>query len=399
MVERQNRIEEFLLKDRSVFVLGPRATGKSYYLKSVFSRLENVFVIDLLSRASYQRYLKEPGRFYDEVKARAEASVGKLYILVDEIQLLPDLLFEVHRLIEEFKGKCIFALTGSSARKIKRNESDLLAGRALGFKFFPFTSREVNFASNLDKVLQFGSLPEVFLESDESIVVEILRTYTEKYLREEIQQESLVRNLSGFSRFLELAAFANGEPLNYSKIARAAGVSSDTVKEYYQILEDTLLGTLVPAWEFSVRKQLTKAPKFYFFDTGIVNSLKGELLAEVRSSSYRYGRLFETMVVNELFRTAETDRLPCRFYHYRTNHGQEIDLIIQKNIASEPIAVEIKSSTSPSFSDVKQLAGFKDEHPDSTCLVLCNTPNQYNEQGIAFYPWKTGLEVISGLLT
>jgi predicted AAA+ superfamily ATPase len=147
-------------------------------------------------------YLKEPSRFYDEVKAKAGENTNKLYVLVDEIQLLPELLFEVHRLIEEFKDSCVFALTGSSARKIKKTESDLLAGRALGFKFFPFISSEVDYKNNLDKVLQFGSLPEVFLESDESIVVEILRTYADKYLREEIQQESLVRNLPGFSRFL-----------------------------------------------------------------------------------------------------------------------------------------------------------------------------------------------------
>lgn len=352
----------------------------------------------MLSRASYQRYLNEPSRFYDEVKAKATECAGSLYILVDEVQLLPQLLYEVHRLIEEFKGRCVFALTGSSARKIKRTDSDLLAGRALSFKFFPFSSSEVDFGRHFEKILQFGSLPEVFLEPDISIVVEILRTYADKYLREEIQQESIVRNLAGFSRFLELAAFANGEPLNYSKIARSAGVSSDTVKEYYQILEDTLLGTLVPAWDRSVRKQLTKAPKFYFFDTGVINSLQGELLTELKSSSYRYGRLFETLVVNEMFRAVETRGLQCSYYHYRTNHGQEIDLIIQKNLASAPIAIEIKSSTSPKVSDVRPLISFKEEHPDATCLVLCNTPNQYSNQGMQFVPWSKGLDIICNLL-
>jgi len=396
MVERVTQIEKFLCKGKSVFVLGPRSVGKSYYLKSVFGRLANSMVLDLLSRETYERYLREPQRFYEEVRQRlVDPSSSPLYVLVDEIQLLPSLLFEVHRLIEDYKGRCVFALTGSSARKLKGSQADLLAGRALGFRFFPLTSDEADFDSNLDRILQFGTMPEIFLEGDTDIVVETLRSYASNYLQQEIKQESIVRNLSGFSRFLELSAFSNGEPVNYSNIARAASVSPDTVKEYYQILEDTLLGTMLPAWDRSVRKQLTKAPKFYFFDTGVINALRGELRTETKKASYRYGRLFETMVVNEVLHRLMNLRLDFNAFHYRTNHGQEIDLILQANMAATPIAIDIKSSSCPNISDVRPMLGFAEAFSNAKLLVLCTTPRAYNLEGIDFLPWQAGLHLVA----
>ncbi len=242
--------------------------------------------------------------------------------------------------------------------------------------------------------MQYGTLPKSFIEKDIELVEDYLRTYTHIYLKEEIQQESLTRNIDIFSRFLEFAAFENGHPVNYSKIGKQLGISLKTVQGHYQILEDTLIITKIPAWTFSIRKQMIKMPKYYFFDNGVLNSLTGELKTELKESSYRFGNLFENLVINEIIRYNTLMKFDYRLYHYRTNHGMEIDLILQKNIKYPPIAVEIKSGTNPEAVSIKQLKIFKEEFPNSNCYVLCRTPYSYKEDNIIFLPFQDGIKHI-----
>jgi len=319
---------------------------------------------------------------------------GSLCVFIDEIQKVPLLLDEIHLLIEKYKKRVVFILTGSSARKLKSENVNLLAGRAIKIPFFKFSFEEIDVNDNLHKVLQYGLLPEAYTENDLELTVDYLKSYTGTYLQEEILQESRKRNINKFSCFLELAAVSNGTPINYTKISRQTGVADQTIKSHYQILEDTLMVRKIPAWTQSIRKQLQKAPKYFFFDNGIVNALTGELLSELRESSFRYGHLFENFVINEIIKYNEVHNYDFRLYHYRTNHGGEIDLIIQKNASSSPIAIEVKSSTMPSLSDVTALSAFMNEHENARAYVLCRADYPYEENGITFYPFVQGIQQI-----
>ena len=393
MIKRYTKIDELIAKNQSVLVLGPRGTGKSFYINNLLSNRTNKLVIDLLGAEAFSKFLKHPEQLSKQVEYQLNNS-EQLLVFIDEVQRVPELLNEVHQLIEFHHERIQFILTGSSARKLRRSHANLLAGRAIYIPFYPFNNHEIDLLTCFDKIMQFGTLPKAFLENDPDLIDNYLRSYTHVYLKEEIQQESLTRNIEAFSRFLEFAAFENGQPINYSKIAKQIGVSLKTVQGHYQILEDTLIAVKIPAWTFSIRKQLLKMPKYYFFDNGVLNSLTGELRTELKESSYRFGRLFENFVVNEIIRYNTLMGFDYNLYHYRTNHGTEIDLILQKNIKSPPVAVEIKSAITPASTDVKQLAHFYDEFPDSKRIVLCRTQDPYREHGIDFLPFMTGIKQI-----
>lgn len=393
MQKRYTKIEKLIDKNQSVLILGPRGTGKSYYINYLLESRSEKIVIDLLDTELYSRFLKNPGQLSKIIRYKLESHKNAV-VFIDEVQKVPALLDEVHRLIETIGSKIVFILTGSSARKLRKSHANLLAGRAIYIPFFPFNMLEIDLVEKFDKAMQYGTLPKVFLEKDLFIVENYLRTYTHIYLKEEIQQESLTRSIDLFSRFLEFAAFENGNPINYSKIAKQLGVSLKTVQGHYQILEDTLLLTKIPAWTFSIRKQMIQMPKYYFFDNGILNSLTGELKTELKESSYRFGRLFENLVVNEIIRYNELMDLDYNLYHYRTNHGSEIDLILQKNIKYPPIAIEIKSTLNPETVNLKPLKSFKDEFPEAKCYVLCRVAYPYRENGVTFLPFVDGVEKI-----
>ena len=395
MRKRYTKIGCLVEKNQSILVLGPRGTGKSYYINYLLESKSEKIVIDLLDTELYSRFLKNPGQLSKIVRYKLE-SHKNVIVFIDEVQKVPALLDEVHRLIETIGDRVVFILTGSSARKLRKSHANLLAGRAIYIPFFPFSLMEIDLVKGIDKAMQYGTLPKAFLDNDVFLIENYLRTYTHIYLKEEIQQESLTRNIDVFSRFLEFAAFENGHPINYSKIAKQLGVSLKTVQGHYQILEDTLIVTKIPAWTFSIRKQMIQMPKYYFFDNGVLNSLTGELKTELKESSYRFGRLFENLVVNEIIRYNELMDLDYNLYHYRTNHGSEIDLILQKNIKYPPIAVEIKSTATPGGVDVKQLNKFKDEFPDSECYVLCRVPYPYEENGVTFLPFVDGIKQVFG---
>ena len=238
--------------------------------------------------------------------------------------------------------------------------------------------------------------PRVIFEKDSETVELYLKTYTTTYLKEEIQQEALVRNLPAFSRFLELVAQYNGQHINFSKIARTIKVAPNTIAGYFSILEETLIIKSIPAWTNSVKQQLQQAPKPYFFDNGVLRTLTGELRSELSESSLRYGVMFENFVVNELIKQNAILKSDYKFYSFRTRTSQEIDLILQRGPFDTPIGIEIKSSLAPTAEDVSSLKYLKAENKNARLIVLCRSKEFYKEEGIEFYPYQMGIREILG---
>jgi predicted AAA+ superfamily ATPase len=369
----------------SVLLLGPRGTGKTALIRTIFAEVPDRVQIDLLQGLEYQRYLTTPHKLGQELRALLQASPGKIFVSIDEIQRVPALLNEVHSVIEEFKGRVAFLLTGSSARKLKRGGANLLAGRAISCFLHPLHASEIDI--DLAKALRLGTLPGVYLGS-EDLAIPTLESYVSTYLREEIQQESLVREIDRFSRFLEYAGQNNGEPINFSKLGRQAGIAGKTAQEYFSILVDTLVAHHLPGWSESVKKQLLQAPKFYFFDTGVLNAINGYLRVDLRESSFLYGRLFETFIVSQVVAANDYLSFGYRFFYWRDKNGQEVDLIIARNVSTPLAAVEIKSSVNPKAADCAGFAAFSEEYPHVPKICVCNAPYRYTDEGILFIPWK-----------
>lgn len=389
-MNRINKLKSLLEKKQSLLILGPRGAGKTWYIKTLLKDSPNTLTLDLLENDVYLKYLKQPSLLRKEIEYILDKTTG-LLVFIDEVQKLPVLLDEVHRTIEDFKGHCQFVLTGSSARKLRKAHANLLAGRALYIHFVPFHFREIDFVKHLDKILQYGTLPSAFLEEDEEVVIHYLKTYTDTYLKEEIREEALSRNVADFSKFLELAAFENGSPVNYLKMGRQVGVSDNTIRTHYEILEDTLIATRVPAWTYSLKKQLTHSAKYYFFDNGLINALTGELRTELRKSSYRYGKLFENIAINEILRYNQLEGFDYSYYHYRDSKGGEIDLILQKNIKSPPIAIEIKSTDMPLEKEFPTLLSFQRENPEARLYILCNCKHSFEANGVTYLSFPGGI--------
>ena len=313
---------------QSFFLLGPRGTGKSTWLRALFP---DAHLIDLLSEATYQGLLANPASLADQLRA---VHPGK-WVIIDEVQRLPALLNEVHRFIEQKRLK--FVLCGSSARKLKRSGVNLLAGRALNRSMHPFVPEELGESFDVDNALQFGLLPIVWDSVEKS---ETLTAYAQLYLKEEIQAEALVRNLSGFARFLPIAALYQGQALNVSNIAREAGIARTTVVGYLEILEETLLCFRLPAFEAKMRVRERKLPKWYWCDPGLVRAIKrssGVLIPE------ETGALFEGLVAQLLRAYIDYRRIFDVMYYWAPAGSvkTEVDFILRRN--REFVAVEVKS--------------------------------------------------------
>ena len=248
------------LPERSFFLFGPRGTGKTTWLRSV---LPSALWFDLLRMGTFLELSQRPDRFRQQVEAQPRGS----WVVVDEVQRLPALLNEVHALIAEHGRAYRFALSGSSARKLKRLDVNLLAGRAINRQCLPLTAAELDLGFDVDDVLRFGLLPQV--RSDPAFAVDTLDAYVSNYLREEIQQEALVRRLDSFARFLQVAALMNGQVVNMAGVARDAGVARPTVQGYFETLSDTLIGVWLPAWRRRAKVKEVASPKFYLFDSGV----------------------------------------------------------------------------------------------------------------------------------
>lgn len=379
-----------LPEKKSFFLFGPRLTGKSTLLKTNYMTEKGTLYVDLLDTSNLMLYIQDAAAFYREIKAiQKETQI----IIVDEIQRVPILLNEIHRLIEEFPH-LQFIMSGSSARKLKRMKANLLAGRAITCYLAPFSILELKEGFDLIRALEVGTLPPVYLEKDNDIARDILRSYVETYLAEEIKQESLVRNLGAFVKFLPLAGEESGNILNFSNLSREIGVSYKTVKEYFQILVDTLIIFFLPSFARSKRKSLVQHSKFYFFDTGVLRAVKKELTLPLQPKTGLFGNYFEHFIINELKRYNDYNKLDCRFFFFRTTTGQEVDLIVEKP-GKKLVAVEIKARDKISREDFKGLYHFKKMFPQSRLMLISLVPRAQIFDDITVFPWEKMFDIFT----
>ncbi|MCC6932229.1 MAG: ATP-binding protein [Deltaproteobacteria bacterium] len=372
----------------SFFVFGQRGTGKSTLLRQHFSLTEkasqNVIEIDLLDSRTYLELSRSPWNLRELVANRE-------IVFIDEIQKIPMLLNEVHKLIEDKRIR--FALTGSSARKFRKAGVNLLAGQAHEYKLYSLSFQELGKDFNLSDVLQWGSLPSVVNSATARDKEDFLYFYVNTYLKEEIILEQLVRKIEPFSAFLEVAAQSNGENINYENIAKDSRVVAISVKNYFSILVDTLIRFYLPAYHTSKRKRQKKAPKFYFYDLGIVRALQNNVSQTPQPGSFEYGKLFKSFVINEIIKLDAYKHSRYEFSHLRVNDKDEIDLIIERP-GKETLLVEIKSKDKIDSRDCasgnKLLPEFKNAR--AYLLSLDKTPRQVEAVKCLF--WQQGIEKI-----
>lgn len=373
-------------QNRSVLIFGPRATGKSTLVNNYIKLQKHYLIYDLLRSEDFLRLNSSPETLRKEVMA-AISQDGILHVHVDEVQKVPALMDEIQSLIEAYPNRVRFILSGSSARKLKRFGSNLLAGRAWEYHIYPFTLVELGKDFDLDGALQFGTIPSVTTLPTQNEKVETLRSYVSTYLREEIQAEALTRRLDAFHRFLEAAAFCNGELVNMSDISREASVGRKTVVEYYKILEDTLLGFFLPSWGHSLsRKELVEHGKFYFFDTGVVTALNKRLTSPLERANPLYGRVFEHYCILEFVRLHAYKRTEHKIGFFRTRGGAEVDLIQERH--GRIRAIEIKSASNINSSHIRGLNSFAEEFPDAELMLVCCAPHPIQIGKVRCLPFK-----------
>ena len=358
-----------ILKKKSFFLFGPRGTGKTTLIRHT---LPEATVIDLLDTRIYRDYLKNPSLISEQQL--------KPIVVIDEVQKLPELLDEVHRLIESEKKT--FLLTGSSSRKIKRGGANLLAGRAWWTELFPLTSREIPQFS-LMKYLNRGGLPVIYQSEDH---VEELRAYTALYLKEEILNEALIRKVAQFSEFLDLMALSNGEEISYQSIAGDCGVSPNSIKNYIEILQDTLIAFQLKAFTKTRKRKAISRSKLYFFDIGVTNSLanRGEILPD----SELFGKAFEHFILLETRAFISYSRKRCRMRYWRSTSKFEVDLILDTKWA-----IEIKSTKSVHDKHLRGLRAMREEGIVENFAVISRDRHERKIiDGIVVLPWHVFLD-------
>lgn len=378
-----------LPKQRSFFLFGARGTGKSTLLRSQYPA-EKTLVINLLDLETEALFAREPSRLKHQVLA---LSPDRTHVVVDEVQKMPKLLDVVHDLIETHQVPQSFVLTGSSARKLKRGGANLLAGRAALRRLYPLTPGELESSFDMTSFLAWGGLPALWNTSDLEERKDILVAYSQVYLKEEIWNEQIVRQLDPFRRFAEVAAVQSGKVLNFTKIARDVGVDVKTIQSWYEVLEDTLLGFHLDAFSASVRKQLRQAPKFYFVDTGIARALSRTLSVEPHPSTSYYGELFEQQMICIIRAQNDYDGGERRFSYLQTKAGVEIDLVVERP-GLPTLLIEIKSTAQVTLDDAKTLRMFEEDFPDAEFMILSQDPAPQTFGRVKALPWWEGLKQI-----
>lgn len=370
MYSRTLPIQE-LVRHRSLFLLGPRQTGKSTLLRQVFPDARH---IDLLEADTYRELSTRPETLRQTLAPR------DTLIVIDEIQKLLTLLDEVQALIDRHRD-LRFVLTGSSARKLKRGSANLLAGRAWFTRLHPLVSAELP-GDTLMRRLNVGSLPAVF---DSSMLREDLHTYVSVYLQEEIRAEGLVRSLERFSRFLEVAALTNGHLLNYASVSNDTGVPVRTVREHYQMLEDTLVGFLLPPFRQSKKRKPVATSKFYFFDVGVANSLMKR--GAIEQGSELFGAALEHLVFLELRAYLDYRRIDQPLTFWRTHAGHEVDFVV-----GDHVGIEVKATARVTPADAKGLTALSEETSLATRFIVCmETMARTTDDGVRVLPVRTFL--------
>lgn len=365
-----------LLQKKSFFLLGPRSTGKSFLINKELGK--SAIVFNLLRSDLYLKLAAAPWELEQLINAQLMHQKTD-YIVIDEIQKTPQLLDEVHRLIEEKKYR--FLLTGSSARKLKKNHANLLAGRAWTAHLYPLSFSEIPHF-DLEKYLRFGGLPAVYSSNDP---LEELNAYVQTYLYEEIQSEGLVRKLPQFSRFLTTAALSNGQMLNFVQVASDTGVPASTIREYYSILEDTLIGFMLTPWTKSKKRKAISTAKFYLFDTGVSHTLAQTKTVERNSDLY--GRSFEHWVGLELKAYLSYKRLNQPLHYWCTTHKQEVDFLVD-----DELAIEVKATKKITPNDLRNIKLLQEEKIIKKCYLVSQDPLELKQGNIYCLHWKTFME-------
>lgn len=349
-----NRILRLPLEGKSsLFLFGPRGTGKTSWLKS---HIPDALYFDLLDFDTYNTFSANPGRLESLIPTDF-----KNWIIIDEIQRVPELLNGVHRLIESKKFK--FILTGSSARSLRRKGTNLLAGRALVYHMHPLVIQETGDAFHLMKILKDGLLPATFSHQNTK---EYLKSYVDKYLREEVMQEGLTRNLSGFARFLEAASFSQGQVLNFTEIARELHLVRSTVSNYFDILDDLLIGIRILPFTKRAKRKMITHQKFYFFDVGVYQTLKPVGLIDTIEENQGAG--LETVFLQSLRAINDYFNLEYHIHFWHTQDGDEVDFVIYGPRGFH--AFEIKRSAAITSKSLKGLKKFGEDYPEAKLHIL-----------------------------
>lgn len=371
------------LRSATCFLWGPRQSGKSTLLRQLFP---NAPYYDLLRAGEFRRLNADPSLLSQECAALGwSAGHQPEPIIIDEVQKLPELLDEVHSLISRHGLR--FILTGSSPRKLLRGGGNLLGGRAIRRELFPLVSAELDDFS-LQRALDHGLLPPHYLAADPQ---PLLSAYVGDYLQQEILAEALTRNLPAFQRFLEVAALSNGQIVNFTSVAREVGAAANTVRGWFEVLVDTLIGTWLPAWRKRQKRRVIESPRFWFFDVGVVNDLARR--GTVLPGSSDHGAAFEHFLFMELRAHASYRGGDRMLSYWRTASGLEVDFIL----GDGEIAIEAKSTESPGSDQLKGLRAWREEHPSSRCLLVCRAARaRTTDDGIEVLPIATFLRRLWG---
>lgn len=384
-------LKAWLKTPKSLLIWGPRQTGKTtliqHWLKEI--RGHEIHQYNLQDPATRRKFEADPSLLKKELSVNPEAP--KL-IYIDEVQKVPELMDLIQLLIDENKEKMKFVLTGSSARKLRKVGGNLLPGRVLQKRLGPFSWEEVDWgkknADILEEALIWGSLPEI-TQIPKKERGELLSSYVDLYLEQEIRAEALARNLGAFNRFLELAALGSGSAPNLTKISNVSGVSVTTVVEYYSILTDSFVAERLDPYIGNTRKRLLTTPRYYFFDVGIRNAC-AKLPMDVGILNLDGGRLFEHFVILEVLRRIRAHNLPWKTYFWRTSGGAEVDLVIDQQEAKGVIPIEIKFSKNISRGDIKGLLSFLEAYPNKVkeAFVIAPIDKPFRlEEKITVIPW------------
>jgi predicted AAA+ superfamily ATPase len=366
MYKRTIKLRSYL-QHKSLFLLGPRQTGKSTLLKSEFPEAT---YIDLLESDTFRSLSRAP-----ELLRQLVPKTQKL-VVIDEVQRLPSLLNEVQLMLDRDPA-LRFILTGSSARKLRRGNANLLGGRALFFNLFPLVSHELGGEDRILDQVSKGSLPSVI---DSKLAFEDLKAYVGVYLREEIQAEGLTRSIENFSRFLDFAAHLNAEQMNYTKIGNDAEIPPRTIKDYVKILEDTLVAHILPPYKPTKGRKTVSIEKFYFFDIGVANALLAK--KHIEKGTPDFGKALEHLIFLELHAYLQYTRSDRKLFYWRTNSQIEVDFVIDGTVA-----IEVKGTGKVTSKDLKGLAALRDDAPIKTALVVCNeSTRRESEDNVIIYP-------------
>lgn len=375
MIKRLQKLAN--LGKESCFLWGARQTGKSTLLKQLFPK---ALYYDLLLSEEFERLNRQPLIMRQEILAAIGSKKKDFLVVIDEVQKVPALLDEVQWLIVNHGIQ--FVLCGSSARKLKRTGGNLLGGRAIRFELYPFIYKEIP-SFNLLKALNSGLLPRHYLSEQSK---QLIQAYIGDYLQQEIAAEALTRNIPAFGKFLESAAFSNGEIVNYRNIASECGISAPTVKEYFQILEDTLLANFIPSYQKRPKRRVIQSPKFYFFDLGIANFLlkRGEIIYK----SELFGRVFEHFIFQELIAHSRYSGINYPIFYWRTASQMEVDFIL----GDHEISIEVKAVESVNANHCKNLKAFQEEYKVKKSIVISLDPKPRLFDSINILPWNIFLD-------